>query len=130
MSILTRFSSQMRNILNLSDHIDVVAAEKNIRSNVRFRGPNAWILAVAVIIASVGLNVNSIPVVIGAMLISPLMGPIFGMGLGLGVNDIELMKSSGKNLLVMVSISIAVSFLYFLITPLSLSNPKEAISTS
>jgi len=128
MSILTRFSSQMRDILNLSDHIDVVAAEKNIRSNVRFRGPNAWILAVAVIIASVGLNVNSIPVVIGAMLISPLMGPIFGMGLGLGVNDIELMKSSGKNLLVMVSISLVVSFLYFLITPLSLSNPTELLA--
>ena len=128
MSILTRFSSLMRDILNLSDHIDVVAAEKNIRGNVKFRGPNAWILAVAVIIASVGLNVNSIPVVIGAMLISPLMGPIFGMGLGLGVNDIELMKSSGKNLLVMVSISIAVSFLYFLITPLSLSNPTELLA--
>lgn len=128
MSILTRFSSQMRDILNLSDHIDVVAAEKNIRGNVKFRGPNAWILAVAVIIASVGLNVNSIPVVIGAMLISPLMGPIFGMGLGLGVNDIELMKSSGKNLLVMVSISLVVSFLYFLITPLSLSNPTELLA--
>ena len=67
----------------------------------------------AVIIASVGLNVNSIPVVIGAMLISPLMGPIFGLGLGLGVSDIQLMKSSGKNLLVMVSISLAVSICPF-----------------
>ena len=128
MSILSRFSSQMRGILKLSDYIDVEAAEKNIRNNVQFRGPNAWILAVAIIIASVGLNVNSIPVVIGAMLISPLMGPIFGMGLGLGINDIELMKSSGKNLLVMVFISLAVSFLYFLITPLSLSNPTELLA--
>ena len=128
MSILSRFSSQMRGILKLSDYIDVEAAEKIIRNNVQFRGPNAWILAVAIIIASVGLNVNSIPVVIGAMLISPLMGPIFGMGLGLGINDIELMKSSGKNLLVMVFISLAVSFLYFLITPLSLSNPTELLA--
>jgi uncharacterized hydrophobic protein (TIGR00271 family) len=76
----------------------------------------------------VGLNVNSIPVVIGAMLISPLMGPIFGLGLGLGVSDIQLMKSSGKNLLVMVSISMAVAFLYFLITPLSMSNPTELLA--
>lgn len=118
----------MKNTLNLGGHIDVDNAEKSIRNNIHFQGPNAWILAVAIIIASVGLNVNSIPVVIGAMLISPLMGPIFGIGLGLGVNDIELMKSSGKNLLVMVSISLAVSFIYFLITPLSLSNPTELLA--
>jgi uncharacterized hydrophobic protein (TIGR00271 family) len=62
------------------------------------------------------------------MLISPLMGPIFGLGLGLGVGDIQLMKSSGKNLLVMVSISLAVAFLYFLITPLSMSNPTELLA--
>lgn len=62
------------------------------------------------------------------MLISPLMGPIFGLGLGLGVSDIELMKSSGKNLLVMVSISLVVAFLYFIITPLSLSNPTELLA--
>ena len=128
MKAQNKLASQLRDILNLSDHIDVESADRAIRGNVKFRGPNAWILAVAVIIASVGLNVNSIPVVIGAMLISPLMGPIFGMGLGLGVNDIDLMKSSGKNLLVMVSISLVVSFLYFLITPLSLSNPTELLA--
>ena len=78
--------------------------------------------------ASIGLNVNSIPVVIGAMLISPLMGPIFGLGLGLGVNDVELMKSSGKNLVTMVCISLAASTAYFLITPLSLINPTELLA--
>lgn len=114
--------------LNLNGDIDTDSAERAIRGNIDFKGPNAWILAVAVIIASVGLNVNSIPVVIGAMLISPLMGPIFGFGLGLGVNDIQLMKSSGKNLLVMVSISLAVAFLYFVITPLSMSNPTELLA--
>ena len=128
MNIITKFTALLKGTLNLNDHIDTDAAERCIRSNIEFKGPNAWILAVAVIIASVGLNVNSIPVVIGAMLISPLMGPIFGIGLGLGVNDIQLMKSSGKNLLVMVSISLAVSFLYFLITPLSLSNPTELLA--
>ena len=128
MGFFQNFTALIRETLNLNGHIDTAAAERSIRSNIEFKGPNAWILAVAVIIASVGLNVNSIPVVIGAMLISPLMGPIFGLGLGLGVSDIQLMKSSGKNLLVMVSISLAVAFLYFLITPLSLSNPTELLA--
>lgn len=128
MGFIQNLTTLIRETLNLNGHIDTAAAERSIRSNIDFKGPNAWILAVAVIIASVGLNVNSIPVVIGAMLISPLMGPIFGLGLGLGVSDIELMKSSGKNLLVMVSISLAVAFLYFIITPLSLSNPTELLA--
>lgn len=128
MGFIQNLTTLVRETLNLNGHIDTDSAERAIRSNIDFKGPNAWILAVAVIIASVGLNVNSIPVVIGAMLISPLMGPIFGIGLGLGVNDIQLMKSSGKNLLVMVSISLAVAFLYFLITPLSLSNPTELLA--
>ena len=128
MGLIQNFTTLIRETLNLNGHIDTEAAERSIKNSIEFKGPNAWILAVAVIIASVGLNVNSIPVVIGAMLISPLMGPIFGLGLGLGVNDIQLMKSSGKNLLVMVSISLAVAFLYFIITPLSLSNPTELLA--
>ncbi|MBR5499796.1 MAG: TIGR00341 family protein [Bacteroidales bacterium] len=123
-----RLSLFIKEITNLDGHIDTDTAERSIRNNIEFKGPNAWILAVAIIIASVGLNVNSIPVIIGAMLISPLMGPIFGLGLGLGINDINLMKQAGKNLLVMVCISLAVSFLYFLITPLSLSNPTELLA--
>ena len=102
MNFLTRIKEVTRTTVNLNGYIDTEAAEKSIRGNIYFRGPNAWILAFATIIASVGLNVNSIPVVIGAMLISPLMGPIFGIGLGLGVNDMGLVKSSGKNLLIMV----------------------------
>lgn len=128
MGFIQKLTILIRETLNLNGHIDTDSAERAIRNNIEFKGPNAWILAVAVIIASVGLNVNSIPVVIGAMLISPLMGPIFGLGLGLGVSDIQLMKSSGKNLLVMVSISMAVAFLYFLITPLSMSNPTELLA--
>ena len=128
MGVFQELAKLAKSTINLAGHIDTENAEKAIRGNIHFRGPNAWILAIAIIIASVGLNVNSIPVVIGAMLISPLMGPIFGLGLGLGVGDIELMKSSGKNLLVMVTISLAASFLYFLITPLSLSNPTELLA--
>ena len=128
MSILKNLAAAIKEVANLDNHLDTDAAERSIRNNVEFKGPNAWILAVAIIIASVGLNVNSIPVIIGAMLISPLMGPIFGLGLGLGINDIALMKHAGKNLLVMVSISIVVSLLYFLITPLNLNNPTELLA--
>lgn len=128
MNLFQSIKSVFHKTVNLNGHIDTEAAEKAIRNNIYFRGPNAWILAIATIIASVGLNVNSIPVVIGAMLISPLMGPIFGLGLGLGVSDMQLMKSSGKNLLVMVTISLTASFAYFLITPLSLSNPTELLA--
>ena len=128
MGLFQHFKSVLRSTTNLTGYIDTDAAEKAIRNNIYFRGPNVWILAIAIIIASIGLNVNSIPVVIGAMLISPLMGPIFGLGLGLGVNDVELMKSSGKNLVTMVCISLAASTAYFLITPLSLTNPTELLA--
>ena len=128
MGIIRNIGALFRSSVDLEGHIDTEAAERSIRNNIFFRGPNAWILAIAIIIASVGLNVNSIPVVIGAMLISPLMGPIFGLGLGLGISDVQLVKSSGKNLLVMVVISLTASFLYFLITPLSLSNPTELLA--
>lgn len=128
MSVWNRFTQTFKNVLDISEHIDTSSAEKAIRNNVFFRGPNAWILAIATVIASVGLNVNSIPVIIGAMLISPLMGPIFGLGLGLGINDFDLMKTAGKNLLVMIGISLVASFLYFLITPLSLNNPTELLA--
>ena len=94
MKPLAQFSELFKATVNLNGHIDTEAAENSIRKNIKFQGPNAWILAIAVIIASVGLNVNSIPVVIGAMLISPLMGPIFGAGLGLGINDVELLKAA------------------------------------
>ena len=122
---LTEF---VKNILNLSDYVDVYAASDNIRKNVPFRGPNVYILFVAIIIASVGLNVNSIPVIIGAMLISPLMGPIIGLGLGLGTNDRELVIFSIKNLLVMVGISLLAATLYFILTPLEIDNPTELLA--
>lgn len=126
--LFQRLATLIRETTRLNDYVDTSAAEKSIRNNIYFRGPNAWILAIATIIASVGLNVNSIPVIIGAMLISPLMGPIFGVGLGLGINDMQLIKSSGKNLLIMVTISLVASFVYFMITPLNLNDPSELLA--
>lgn len=116
------------NTLNLTNYVDIPAANDNIRKNIPFRGPNVYILFAAVIIASVGLNVNSIPVIIGAMLISPLMGPIIGLGLGLGTNDRELVLFSIKHLVVMVCVSLFAATLYFILTPLEIDNPTELLA--
>ena len=118
----------LKTTLNLTNDVDIPAASENIRKNIPFRGPNVYILFSAVIIASVGLNVNSIPVIIGAMLISPLMGPIIGLGLGLGTNDRELVLFSIKNLLVMVGISLLAATMYFMLTPLEIDNPTELLA--
>lgn len=125
---LRSFLDYLKGVLNLSDHVDLEMADRSIRSSIAFRGPNVYILAFAIVIASVGLNVNSIPVIIGAMLISPLMGPIFGVALGFGTNDMKLILSSLKNLGLMVSISIVASTVYFVLTPLDLQNPTELLA--
>ena len=117
-----------KSLVNMRDHVDVTAAAVNIRGNIFFRGPNVFILACAIIIASVGLNLNSIPVIIGAMLISPVMGPILGFGLGLGTNDTALVKDSLKNFIVMVVISILASSLFYLISPLQLEQQTELLA--
>ncbi len=91
----------------------------SIRKGIIFSGVNIWILIFAIFLASIGLNVNSTAVIIGAMLISPLMGPIMGIGLGLGIFDFDLVKAAAKNLLIMVVISISASTIYFLLSPLS-----------
>ena len=95
---------------------DIIA---QITSGVTFRGANLWVLIFAIFIASLGLNVNSTAVIIGAMLISPLMGPIIGMGLAVGINDLELLKRSAKNYGVATLISVLTAMVYFLISPLS-----------
>lgn len=91
----------------------------NIMSGVVFEGTNLWILMIAIVIASVGLNVNSTAVIIGAMLISPLMGPIIGMGYGLGTYDFDLVRQSIKNYFFAVVTGLAVSTLYFSASPLN-----------
>lgn len=100
------------------DKADELQTIENLRKGIEFRGTNLWVLIFAIIVASVGLNVNSTAVIIGAMLISPLMGPIMGIGLGVGINDFELIKRAFKNLAVAAGISILTSALYFFISPL------------
>lgn len=99
---------------DLESQMDI---EQSIRSGVSFKGSQLLTLIFAIFIASLGLNTNSIPVIIGAMLISPLMGPIMGMGLGIGVQDFALLKRSLKNITAAVLGSLATSAIYFLISP-------------
>ena len=116
---------KIRKIMNINDHIDTDDAAERIKNSIWFQGPNVWILAFSIVIASVGLNVNSTAVIIGAMLISPLMGPIIGIGLSLGTYDFDLLRAALKNLLIMVLISLVASTLFFIISPLSPVNPTE-----
>ena len=103
----------------LKEDTDYDATVKHISNSVEFRGVNLWVLAFAIIVASVGLNINSTAVIIGAMLISPIMGPILGVGLSIGTLDEEMLKRSLRNFLIMVAISLVTSTLYFLVSPLS-----------
>lgn len=90
---------------------------EDVIKNISFKGANLWILACAILIASIGLNVNSTAVIIGAMLISPLMGPIVGSGFALATYDINLLKRSTKNLLIATAVGFLVSALFFYISP-------------
>lgn len=113
------FERYLQDRLSLEDDkADETETIEYIRKGVQFKGTNLWILIFAILIASVGLNVNSTAVIIGAMLISPLMGPIMGIGLGVGINDFQLIKRGLKNLSIAVGISVVTSALYFLLSPL------------
>lgn len=91
---------------------------ESIRQGVEFKGANLWILIFAILMASLGLNINSTAVIIGAMLISPLMGPVMGIGLAVGINDFELLKRSLKSFLITTCISVIASTLFFILAPM------------
>ena len=92
---------------------------ESIKKGVEFKGTNLWVLIFATFIASLGLNTNSTAVIIGAMLISPLMGPIMGFGLGLGIADFDLIKRSFRNFATATLFSVITSSIYFLISPIN-----------
>ncbi|ARN77220.1 hypothetical protein BST97_04060 [Nonlabens spongiae] len=120
------FLSELLDIRKDSDRSETV---ESVRKDISFQGHNAWILIFSIMVASIGLNANSTAVVIGAMLISPLMGPIVGMGLGTAINDDRMLRRSGMNLLIMVGLSLATASLYFLITPLKELNTELSART-
>ena len=108
----------LKKTIRIHEDTDYDATISSISSSIVFKGINVWILFFAIIVASIGLNVNSTAVIIGAMLISPLMGPIMGIGLSVGINDNEMLRTSLRNLLVMVVISLLASTAYFFLSPL------------
>lgn len=112
MEFLKRFSLQQEK----EDYATVI---ETIEQGVVFKGTNLWVLIFAIFIASLGLNVNSTAVIIGAMLVSPLMGPIMGLGLAMGINDLALLKKSAKNFLFAVGVSLFTSTFYFYLSPLN-----------
>ena len=114
----------------MPDKEDEQTIVAQITEGVSFKGANLWVLIFAIFIASLGLNVNSTAVIIGAMLISPLMGPIVGMGLAVGINDFELLKRAVKNFGVATLISVLTATAYFLTSPLSEAQSELLARTS
>lgn len=109
----------LNELLDFRDDTDRDATVLAIKSDISFKGATAWILVCSIFVASVGLNANSTPVVIGAMLISPLMGPILGVGLSIAINDIDTLRRSMINLAIMIVLSLLTAFLFFKFFPLS-----------
>ena len=125
------FWERVKEYFNLQpDKEDEQQTIAQISSSVAFRGANLWVLIFAILIASLGLNVNSTAVIIGAMLISPLMGPIIGMGLAVGINDLDLLRRSAKHFGVATLISVLTAMCYFLISPLGDAQSELLARTS
>ena len=108
----------LKELLDIRPNTDQETTKEAIVADIPFKGHTAWILVCSIFIASVGLNANSTAVVIGAMLISPLMGPILGLGMSLAINDIDTLRRSLKNFAVMVVLSVLTAFMFFYIFPL------------
>lgn len=127
----SRLQSALADRFNLlADKAPNDVIERRIREVVELRGATPWILMFAILVASIGLNVNSTAVIIGAMLISPLMGPIMGIGHGIAVHDFALARSALKNVVISTVIGLVVSALYFMLTPLSEAQSELLARTS
>lgn len=126
-STISRAILELKELFSLHLDTDETGTIESIRKSIEFKGGNLWGLIFAAFIASIGLNMNSGAVVIGAMLISPLMGPIVGIGYALATNDFDTLKSALRNLVIFVVGSVLSSFIYFSISPIkSLTDQLEA----
>ena len=108
----------VRNFDVRQDKEDELETIETISKGIEFKGTNLWVLIFATFIASLGLNTNSTAVIIGAMLISPLMGPIMGFGVGLGISDFDMIKRSFRNFATATIFSVITSSIYFMISPI------------
>lgn len=111
-------------LIDIRPNTDREATIEVVKEDISFKGHTAWILIFSIFVASIGLNVSSTAVVIGAMLISPLMGPIVGLGISVAINDVETLKRSLINLGVMVVLSVITAYLYFKLSPLTEETPE------
>ncbi len=118
------FRTFLKELLDFRHDTDRESTIELIKADIPFKGATAWILVCSIFVASIGLNANSIPVVIGAMLISPLMGPILGMGMSIAVNDIDTLRKSFVNFMVMVVLSVLTAFLFFYFFPLKVESSE------
>jgi len=120
----------IKSVFSFYKDVDKNGTINSIKKDISMRGTTAWILICSILIASVGLNADSTAVVIGAMLISPLLGPILGLGLSISTNDIDTLKSSIINTLVMVFLSIGTAYIFFISIPISEETPELLSRTS
>lgn len=128
-TVLKEIKEFLRELLDIHDDTDRETTLETVKRDISFKGHNAWILIFSIFVASIGLNVSSTAVVIGAMLISPLMGPIVGIGFSVAINDIDTLKRSLVNLGVMVFLSVLTAYLYFLISPIKEPTPELVART-
>jgi uncharacterized hydrophobic protein (TIGR00271 family) len=115
--LFASISKFLNELLDFRDDTDRNATIEAIKKDIPFKGATAWILVCSIFVASIGLNADSTAVVIGAMLISPLMGPILGVGLSIAINDIDTLKKSLINLVTMIVLSLMAAFLFFKFFP-------------
>lgn len=119
------FKRYLRSLFDLkASQEDEEETFQEVKEGVVFKGKNLWLLAFAIFISCIGLNINSKAAVIGAMIISPLMGPIFGIGFSLGVSDLDLLKLSIQNAIRIVLISLFTATIYYLITPYAIATDE------
>ncbi len=128
---MTRVQVRLLRLFNLREDQDTPEEiDQTIRAGAAVGGGNLWGLIGAIFIASIGLNVNSTAVIIGAMLISPLMGPIVGVGYGVGIKDFGLIRLALRNWLIFAFISLVTATTYFAITPLNVAQSELLARTS
>ena len=114
----------VKELLEIRHDTDRESTVEAVKKDISFKGHNAWILIFSIFVASVGLNVSSTAVVIGAMLISPLMGPIVGVGMSVAINDVLTLRKSFINLGLMVGLSVLTAYIYFLVSPVKTETPE------
>jgi uncharacterized hydrophobic protein (TIGR00271 family) len=111
-------------VLDIRSDANIPGTIETINKDTVFAGPNVWVLICSIFIASIGLDTNSTAVIIGAMLISPLMGPILGIGLSVGVNDLPALHRALRHFAVMTLVALITSTAYFALTPFGGSQPE------